>query len=277
MRALVLAAVALLVVPAAARAAAAHAVTRELAPSGHAVLNRDAPMRFQLVGVSSRGPGSVEFRVRGLRGWTAWHAARPEPEDGPDHPGPWKVGSPWWTGGGNAIQYRLHGRVTRLRTTFVSSPPRPLSPVRRLTYTGAPGIIPRRVWAGTDRGYRRKVPVRYAPAVRFAIVHHTAGRNDYSRSEAAAIVKGIELFHVQGNGWNDIGYNFLVDRFGTIYEGRYGGIDRNVIGAQALGFRTGLIDPYAHYAGRHASALRPTHAVRRLPPSHPAPTPRPAR
>ena len=99
--------------------------------------------------------------------------------------------------------------------------------------------MPRLSW-GADESIRRGPPT-YAPAVRFAIVHHTAGRNDYSRAEAAAIVKGIQLFHVQGNGWNDIGYNFLVDRFGTIYEGRYGGIDRNVVGAHALGFNTGSV------------------------------------
>jgi hypothetical protein len=39
---------------------------------------------------------------------------------------------------------------------------------------------------------------------------------------------------VQSRGWNDIGYNFLIDRFGTIWEGRYGGMDRPVVGAQTL-------------------------------------------
>ena len=112
-------------------------------------------------------------------------------------------------------------------------------PFRTPAATGTPPIVPRLSW-GADESIRR-APPSYADEVRFAIIHHTAGRNDYTRAQAPAIVRGIELFHVQGNGWNDIGYNFLVDRFGTVYEGRFGGIDRNVVGAHALGFNTGSV------------------------------------
>ncbi len=72
-----------------------------------------------------------------------------------------------------------------------------------------------------------------------AFVHHTDTDNDYTAADAPAIVRGIYAYHTQTLGWNDIGYNFLIDRFGTMYEGRYGGVARGVVGAQVLGFNTG--------------------------------------
>ncbi len=201
--------------------------------------------RFTLAGVHWRGPGRVFLRTRTSTGrWTAWRAAAPEDEDGPDAgsreatASGWTPGNPWWVGPSNAIEARTVGRVSRIRAHLVWSPETKI-PYRLTAVAGLPAIVPRLSW-GADESIRRGPPA-YSADVRFSIIHHTAGRTDYTRSEAPAIVKGIQLYHVQGNGWNDIGYNFLVDRFGTVYEGRYGGIDRNVVGAHALGFNTSSV------------------------------------
>ncbi len=150
----------------------------------------------------------------------------------------WRIGNPFWVGDSDRIETRTIGSVSRVRAYLVWSPPTRV-PYRAPAQAGMPPIVLRAAW-GADESIRR-APPSYASSLRFAIVHHTAGQNDYTRVQAPAIVRGIELYHVQGNGWNDIGYNFLVDRFGTVYEGRYGGIDRNVIGAHALGFNTGSV------------------------------------
>ena len=206
---------------------------------------RSATPRFTLAGVRWRGPGRVVLRTRGADGrWSTWRAGAPEEEDGPDpggresrHAG-WQLGNPWWVGPSDRIEARAIGRVTRVRAELVWSPEVRI-PYRRPALAETPTVVTRVAW-GADESIRRAGPT-YAPAVGLVIVHHTAGRNDYSRSEAPAIVRGIQLFHVRGNGWNDIGYNFLVDRFGTIYEGRFGGVDRNVVGAHAQGFNTGSV------------------------------------
>lgn len=71
-----------------------------------------------------------------------------------------------------------------------------------------------------------------------AMIHHTETLNDYSPADGRSAVLGICMYHRDTNGWDDIGYNFLVDKYGTTYEGRAGGIDRAVIGAHAQGFNS---------------------------------------
>ncbi len=83
-----------------------------------------------------------------------------------------------------------------------------------------------------------KDPPTYTGDTKAMFVHHTAGTNDYSCSESASIVRGVFLYHVQSNGWNDIGYHFLVDKCGTVFEGRAGGVDKPVLGAHTYGFNT---------------------------------------
>jgi hypothetical protein len=89
-------------------------------------------------------------------------------------------------------------------------------------------------------------------------VHHTDTATSAPCSESARIVRGIYAYHVRVNGWNDIGYNFLVDKCGTVFEGRYGGMTKAVIGAQTKGFNTDSAG--IAVIGTYSSA-RPPHAA----------------
>ena len=91
------------------------------------------------------------------------------------------------------------------------------------------------MWAGAAH------PPRHGPlygAIEMGVVHHTENPNGYSAAEVPALLRAIYTFHVFGRGWWDIGYNYLVDRFGRIWEGRAGGIDLPVVGAQAGDWNT---------------------------------------
>ncbi len=129
------------------------------------------------------------------------------------------------------------GQGRALRAYFLWSPVERI-PARRLSIAGSPTIIPRESWGADERIRRDKHPV-YAPALRFVLIHHTVNTNNYTPAQSAAIVRGDYVYHVKGNGWDDIGYNFLVDKYGQVFEGRYGGIDKPVVGAHSLGFNNG--------------------------------------
>jgi hypothetical protein len=233
--------------PAAARAGDATIVSEDL-PIGvtRTTAAAVAPARFDLVGFHWQGTGRVLFRTRSQIGrWSAWRPATPEAEDQPDAASGeararrgWRLGNPYWVGPSDRIGYRLIGDVRRLRVWYVRSPAE-RSPLRTTATADSPRIVARAAWKA-DEEILRGAP-RYAKTVSFAVVHHTAGSSSYGPAASAAIVRGIELYHVRGNGWNDIGYNFLVDRFGQVFEGRAGGADRNVIGAHAEGFNTGSV------------------------------------
>jgi flagellar hook assembly protein FlgD len=235
-----------LVSPAAAHAAGGQAATmvaRDLPLSGTRTLAvASAPSRFNLVGLHWQGHGPVWFRTRRLSGrWSRWQEA--DPDTLPDRQSPefavarrWQLGGLVWTGPSDRIAWRTSPSIRRLRAFYVWSPV-VMIPSRTVSVAGSPAIIPRAGWQANEK--IRRGPPAYALTLRMAVIHHTASSNNYTPAESAAIVRGIELYHVKANGWNDIGYNFLVDRYGQIFEGRYGGMQRSVIGAHAEGFNTG--------------------------------------
>ncbi|MCW3038599.1 MAG: hypothetical protein JWM31_504, partial [Solirubrobacterales bacterium] len=150
---------------------------------------------------------------------------------------------PVWAGGADELQLRaaraLHGGRLQLVSAPAAAVPVAHAHVQaaslRQASAGAPPIIPRAAWGAEG------VPPRAAPsyaAVSLAFVHHTVSANTYAAADSARIVLAIAKYHRDSNGWNDIGYNFLVDRFGQVFEGRAGGIDRAVIGAQAGGWNS---------------------------------------
>ena len=100
-----------------------------------------------------------------------------------------------------------------------------------------PSVVTRSQWGAVES--LRSCTPSAASSLEGVIVHHTAGVNGYSAAQAPGIMRGIYSYHTQVRGWCDVGYNVLIDRFGTIYEGRYGGLERNIIGAHAGGFNTG--------------------------------------
>jgi hypothetical protein len=229
-----------LLVPASVSAGVATLSVQEIPLDGERTLASPGSP-FDFVGLHWRGTGVVEFRTRSAGGgWSPWRTAVHEDHHAPDPGEPatsgWRQGEGVWVGPADALQVRTRGHVRRVRSFTVRSPVVRI-PLRAPAVAGEPGVLSRQSWQA-DESLVRGDP-RYADSLRMVHVHHTATGNDYSPSESAAIVRAIQVYHVKGNGWNDIGYNALVDRFGAVYEGRAGGLARNVVGAHARGFNTG--------------------------------------
>jgi hypothetical protein len=222
-----------------------------------AVAPRDVAT-FNLVGASwtsASGDVTIEVRTKAATGWTDWTAL--ETGDG-------AVGGvdkatksstdPLYVGAATGVELRASGAagasIAGLAATTVASPAVAADSslvkvsAQSVATSGvpAPAIISRAAW-GADENLKAQsgadcMTAKVDDTVKAAVIHHTAGSNAYTAAESASIVRGIYAYHVQGNGWCDIGYNFLVDKYGQLFEGRFGGIDLPIHGAHATLWNT---------------------------------------
>ncbi|MFI7138086.1 N-acetylmuramoyl-L-alanine amidase [Streptomyces massasporeus] len=217
---------------------------------------------FSLIGVTWDDPdealdGIVQVRTRSRESgaWSTWRPLEADsrrPESGPDRDRAGVRGStqPLWTGPSDGVQVRVAGsRLPEgLRVELVDPEagsdavhtgavdPDVVPPAAGPQSAERPAMTSRSAW-GADESLVKDPPT-YTGGTKAMFVHHTAGTNDYACSQSASIVRGVFLYHVQSNGWNDIGYHFLVDKCGKVFEGRAGGVDKPVLGAHTYGFNT---------------------------------------
>jgi hypothetical protein len=208
-----------------------------------------------LVGVRWRGAPEARVELRSSDGhaWTRWVPAgdrghAPEGIVSAEE----QLGDPLWTGGSTLVQLRSNRALARmsvscvdvsggvgarrqaLATSPIASPAAlPLAAPTLPAGSGQPPIIARRAWAQAVSA--PAVAPEYG-AVELAFVHHTDNPNGYSPEEVPAMLRAIYAFHRYARGWHDIGYNFVIDLYGRIFEARAGGIDEPVAGAQAGGY-----------------------------------------
>ncbi|WTA40881.1 peptidoglycan recognition protein [Streptomyces sp. NBC_00846] len=100
-----------------------------------------------------------------------------------------------------------------------------------------PAIVPRTQWRADET--RRDAHAQYADKVTAVFIHHTDTPNGYDCADVPRTLRNLYTGQTRDRSWGDLGYNFLVDTCGNIYEGRAGGADRPVIGSHTLGFNQG--------------------------------------
>jgi flagellar hook assembly protein FlgD len=253
-----------------------------------AAVTLDAGLRFTMLGVTCAVPrhaGGVLVDLRTSldgRRWSRWYTTALDVQADGRSGVPQAFTEALWTGPGRYVQVSARpaagsaapAALSDVRVVAIDSTEHAdagatvLGVVRRTLATVAavelappaaamtdkPAIVTRQEW-GADESYRTGTPDYATPTMVF--VHHTDSGNDYGRGEAEAIVRGVYYYHTRSLHWSDVGYNFLIDRYGTVYEGRYGGMTKGVIGAQVLGFNTGSVG--VSLMGTH-SKVTPTSA-----------------
>ncbi|MFJ5308434.1 peptidoglycan recognition protein [Streptomyces sp. NPDC088350] len=129
------------------------------------------------------------------------------------------------------------GSTTPSESATTSPSPSATTPTPPPSTVAQPAVTARSGW-GADEALSPEEPTYIAGKIKAVVVHHTASTNDYTCAQAPSIINAIYTYDVTTLGWKDIGYNFLVDKCGTIYEGRKGGVGLPVVGAHAYGFNS---------------------------------------
>jgi len=148
---------------------------------------------------------------------------------------------PTWVGSASGYEVRSASPAELVKVHLVRDPggdrrtgPEMLEEQgRRATATDGPTppIVRRSSW-----GAKPPVTTVYYDTIRLGVVHHTVNANTYAPQDVPGILRSIQSYHMDVQGWWDIAYTFLVDRFGTMWEGRAGGIDESFEGGHTKGF-----------------------------------------
>ncbi len=221
--------------------------------AGARVLVAEDTRDFDLIGVTLPVPPDVPVLVRTATddgAWSAWtalefhseEAAAPVPgvevPQEPDEENPGAHSDPFWVGDASRYELDMAGNeVDEAQVHLVYETARRVA-VAETAPAGAdpaePSIIPRSSWGARSP----RVAPTIASSLELGVVHHTAGTNNYGPGDVPALLRGVQAYHMDANGWNDIGYNFAVDRFGRVWEARAGGVENAVVGGHARGFNT---------------------------------------
>lgn len=213
---------------------------------------------FSLVGVTWDYDAGVtdtivQVRVQDETGeWGGWSSVTVEDADqneGTDSGGDLRGGTaPLWTGPSSGVEAELVTRSGSQPTNVTldlvdpgisdadASLQTPDIQDTADAATAMPDVYSRAQW-GANENIRTWDP-EYAATIKAATLHHTADTNDYTAAQVPAMMRSIYQYHTVSRGWGDIGYNVIVDKYGRLWEGRYGGLASTVIGAHAGGFNT---------------------------------------
>ncbi len=224
--------------------------------------------------------GAVE--VRGLAGstWSDWVPLEADPDEAPDDARRSSGGMAWFGASGvDSIEIRVMNgllqdlEVQSMRSEAPSGPGLVTGIIDGGAVAGAsaaqPTIQPRSSWTSSGWAMSNSGcasgPIRSSGGIRFAVLHHTVNANTYAASDVPAMLASIRAYHTGTNGWCDIAYNFVVDRFGRVWEARSGGVADAVVGGHAQGFNTGSVGIAflgQHEPGASPAAAQPTSAAR---------------